>query len=121
MEKKEIGNLGEDIALKCLVEKGYTILEKNWRFGHLELDIIALSPQKIIAFVEVKSRTVDYFAEPEMTLTKKQQSNLIKAANVFLEISKLDYEAQFDIISVVIHPKGNELNHLENAFYPYQK
>ena len=52
--RRDLGKKGEDIACRLLEEKGHTILERNWRSGHLEIDIISLD-QDGIHFVEVKA------------------------------------------------------------------
>jgi putative endonuclease len=117
---KEIGNLGEDIAVDFLQKKGLDIIERNWHFGHLEIDIIGLH-NKTLVFVEVKTRNSNFVVEPELSLTKKQQGFLVKAANAFIDTHNYDLEARFDIVSVVTHPEGNEVYHIEEAFFPYQK
>lgn len=112
---KDIGNKGEDFAVKFLVKKGYKILKRNWHFGKLEIDIIAMDKDTLV-FVEVKTRSFDYIVEPELTLTKKQQRFLIRAANAFIDINPYDTEARFDLVSIVLHPEGYELKHIDGAF-----
>ncbi|RLD40472.1 MAG: endonuclease [Bacteroidetes bacterium] len=116
----ETGILGEQLAVDYLSKNGYHILERNWRFSHLEIDIIALKDNCLV-FVEVKTRSVDYLVEPELTLSKKQQGFIIRAANAYIGSHEYDMEARFDIISIVIHPEGHELKHIDEAFYPYAK
>ena len=117
---KELGSEGEIIAINFLTQKGYKILDRNWHFGHLEIDIICLN-NNILVFVEVKSRNSDYVVKPELSLSKKQQSNLIKAANTYIDIKNIENEARFDIVSVVTHPEGKEIKHIKEAFYPYHR
>ncbi len=116
----ETGLLGEQLATNYLLRNGFKILERNWRFNHLEIDIIAIDNDYLV-FVEVKTRSLDYVIEPELTVTKKQQGFIIKAANAYIDSHSYDMEARFDIISIVIHPEGHELKHIDEAFYPYAK
>ena len=65
-----LGQQGEALAVTYLAEKGYQILETNWRFKRAEVDIIAKLGQ-VLVFIEVKTRTTDYFGSPEEFITKK--------------------------------------------------
>ncbi|OYT10938.1 MAG: YraN family protein [Bacteroidetes bacterium 4572_112] len=116
----ELGKLGEDIASEFLIKKGFKVIERNWRTGRYEIDIIALDNDTLV-FVEVKTRSTDYFIEPELALTKKQQRFIIKAANAYINTHSYDTEARFDIISIVMHPQGKEIKHIDEAFYPYME
>lgn len=114
-EHNETGQKGEEIASDFLNNKGYTILEKNWRFKNLEADIIA-SMNKTLIIAEVKTRKSNYFGEPETFVNKQKQKNLIKTAHEYIERNKLDYEVRFDIISVVLGSSNPQINHIEDAF-----
>jgi putative endonuclease len=115
--KKKIGEKGEQLALKILRNKGYKILEKNWRFQKKEIDIIAQDGD-LIVFVEVKTRQLSEYVEPDFAVGKRKQSLLIKAADAYLVNNNLDNEARFDIVSIVIFPGGTEAEHIIDAFYP---
>jgi putative endonuclease len=110
------GQKGEQLAASFLEEKGYTILETNWRFKNLEADIIAIL-SKTLVIVEVKTRKSNYFGEPETFVTKQKQKNLIHAAHEYILRKELDVEVRFDIISVVMNDK-TAIKHIEDAFYP---
>ncbi len=110
------GQKGEEMAAKFLEEKGYKILETNWRFMNLEADIIALTA-KTLVIAEVKTRKSNYFGEPESFVNKQKQKNLIKTANAYIERKQLDYEVRFDIISVILNDTSS-VKHIEDAFYP---
>ena len=62
--RQVIGHSGEDLACEFLIDKGHIILERNWRFGHLEIDIISCNPEGI-HFVEVKARKTNIQAPPQ--------------------------------------------------------
>lgn len=117
MNHLEFGNKGEEIALKHLQENGYRILEKNWRFGHLEVDIIA-SDKQFLIFVEVKTRHSQFFGNPEMAVNYKKQKFLAKAAAYYIRSKRFDGEVRFDIISIILNKKITEIEHIKDAFYP---
>jgi putative endonuclease len=118
--KSAIGNKGEEIALKHLLEKGYKILEKNWRFRHKEVDIIATDSTNLV-IVEVKTRTNDIYGDPEQSVTFQKQDYLIAAAEQYLNIKDLTTPVRFDIITIVLEQGKFILNHIEDAFYPRVK
>ena len=116
-EHNELGKSGEEIALEHLTNKGYQILETNWRAGRFEIDIIAQSGEQIIV-AEVKTRTSNYLMEPETAVTKDKRRMLVKAADIYVQRHNIDLEVRFDIISVVISKEDFRINHIEDAFYP---
>lgn len=116
-EHNELGKKGEHLAADYLANKGYLILSKNYRFKHLEIDIIAKYKNQII-FVEVKTRQSDFLAGPEETVTKSKQKLLIKAANQYIIENEIDEESRFDIISIILNDKTKSIEHLKDAFYP---
>lgn len=116
-EHNETGAKGEELAATFLQNKGYSILEKNWRFKNLEADIIA-SLANILVIAEVKTRRSNYFGEPETFVNKQKQKNLIKAAQEYIQRNQLDLEVRFDIISIILGDSQTKINHIEDAFYP---
>lgn len=114
---RDYGFSGEAIACTHLENTGYTVLEKNWRYGHDEIDLI-VEKGEFIVFAEVKTRRSTYFGEPEMFVTKAKQRNMIRAANNYLRQNQLDKEVRFDIVAVVLNASGHQIHHVENAFYP---
>lgn len=113
----EFGKKGEEIAADYLQKKGYQILEKNWRLGRNEIDLIAKNGKYII-IVEVKSRHSNYFGEPEMAVTRDKQKALIRAANAYIRIKNLADEVRFDIVSILMSKDKEQVHHIEDAFYP---
>jgi putative endonuclease len=116
----EIGAKGEEYAANYLVKKGYTLIERNWRYKQYELDIIA-THNKLLIFVEVRSRAKGSLLSPADTVNRKKQQSLIQAANAYFLVSKCEFEARFDIITVVLSGERYEIEHIENAFYPILK
>jgi len=116
-EHNDTGQKGEELAAEYLKAKGYTVMEKNWRFKNLEADLI-VSIGDIMVVAEVKTRKTNFFGEPEAFVTRQKQKNLIKAAHEYIQRHQLDLEVRFDIISVIINSSGSQINHIEEAFYP---
>jgi len=107
------GRYGEDMAVKFLKEKGYMILEKNFRAAHGEIDIVALKDGHL-SFVEVKSRKNADFGYPAEAVTLKKQRKIIDAAKVFLMHFEDYSEITFDVCEVYL--KEKRINYIENAF-----
>ena len=119
LSSKELGKKGEEIAGKLLTEKGYEILERNYRFGHGEIDIIAKDPKdSYTVFVEVKARQNLEYGEPEYAVTKNKQKQIKKMAELYLfDKEILEMECRFDVVTVLLQGKGKPIvNHYENAF-----
>lgn len=105
------------MAANLLQQKGYRILERNWRCGHLEVDIIA-ETEDYLVIVEVKTRKSTAFGEPEVFVDRQKQRHLIRAAMLYAKFKCVTKEIRFDIISVVNSPECQEIKHIENAFKP---
>lgn len=116
-EKQLQGILGEDLAANLLLQKGYRILERNWRCGHLEVDIIA-EDDKYLVIIEVKTRKGTAFGNPELFVDLQKQKRLIRAAKYYAQFKNVTKEIRFDIISVVNSPEMQDVRHIENAFKP---
>ncbi len=113
----EIGIKGEHLAEEFLLNKGYSILNRNWRSGRKEVDIVALI-DNIVVIVEVKTRSATMFGFPEEAVNAKKQQHLRIAAEAYLLQNPGYLNARFDIVSIVIKG-GNEYEiiHFESAFY----
>ena len=116
IEPHELGKIGEDLAADYLIKKGYHILERNWRSGHKEIDIIALNDDGILIIVEVKTRKSDDFGNPDIAVGITKQLMLIWAADAYVRYRNLDVDVRFDIISIVISDAEPEIEHIEDAF-----
>lgn len=127
MKTVDIGRLGEDMAARFLKKNKFKILERNIHVSHNEIDIIALSKkQKVIAFVEVKTRTVDKdlysrFGTPASAVTKEKQQRTVAAAKGYLKASGkyFGFQPRFDVLEIYLDREDMKLlkiNHIENAF-----
>ncbi len=118
MTTKEIGNKGEDAAKEYLESQGYVILDRNWRCGHLELDIIALDGN-FLAFVEVKTRKDNSILTPIESVNRTKQNMLINAANGYIRQNRRHEEARFDVVCITHHNgEISDIELIKNAFYP---
>jgi putative endonuclease len=113
---KKIGDKGEEIAVNFLIKNGYKILERNFRSGKSEIDIIGQKKDFII-FFEVKSRSQHQNNNPGDLLSNAQQNRIVNAAHEYIIEKDIDQEARFDLI-VVLLDKINSIEHIEGAFYP---
>lgn len=113
---KETGTRGERIAEEYLLSKGYTILHRNWRTAHKEIDLIVQDGRDLV-FVEIKTRSGLAFGFPEEAVSVAKQTHLRTAAEVFMEQHQEFATARFDVISIMLHNGAiKELLHLQDAF-----
>lgn len=111
----DLGHLGEQIAERYLLQKGHVILEKNYRFGKLEIDLISDNGE-LIVFTEVKTRSSRKYGNPELAVDEDKELAMINAADHYLRKHHLDLEVRFDIVAVVLGEQGLDLKHIEDAF-----
>lgn len=111
-----LGKQGEDLAESFLTQKGFTVLHRNWRHSHYEIDIIA-EKGKVLHFVEVKLRSYKAFGMPEESVTKKKMKFLMQAADQFLYKHPQYKHIQFDILSINAAPdKESEYFFIEDVY-----
>ena len=106
-EHNELGKWGEDEAASYLEDEGYAIIDRDWKIGRRDLDIVAMSPDG------------DTLVIVEEAVDKRKMRNLAVAANAYAKECKIDKNMRFDIISII--GKGHQvenLEHLKDAFNP---
>lgn len=113
----DLGKQGEEIAANYLAGKGYQIIERNWRFGKDEIDIIA-EHDNFLVVVEVKTRSSSFYGNPEEAVDEQKQRFLIRATNEYVNQKEIDLEVRFDIFSIIIESNNQTINHIKDAFYP---
>ena len=111
MKEGTLGDIGEKRAAVYLQACGYTLLERNWRIGHKEIDIICTDGNCII-IVEVKTRRagVEYPAE---LMDRKKKHNLLKAGAAYLKRHGLEKELRFDL--VIVEGNTGPVRHFQEA------
>jgi len=110
-----VGLKGEKIAGEFLIRKGYRILERNWRYRKAEIDIVAQKGMTL-AIVEVKTRSSDYYGNPQDFVNSKKIKLLVEAANAYVLKKNLDIEVRFDIIGILGTKHSFKIKHIKNAF-----
>ena len=114
-EHNELGKKGEQLAVDFLIKNGYIILEKNYCYLKAEVDIIA-QKKNVLAVVEVKTRSTDYFWDPQDAVKSKKIKLLVSAINYYVIDKELDVEVRFDIIAIIHKNNKTKIEHLEDAF-----
>lgn len=112
----ELGELGEEMAVDYLSKKGYTILERNYRYDRAEVDIIAQDKEQIV-IVEVKTRTSSFFGDPQDFVSRRKIKQLVKVADYYMQHKEIDKEVRFDIVAVLVNKKQESIEHFIDAFY----
>ena len=113
----EIGQKGEHLAADFLEKKGYEILHRNWRYGHAELDIVAMNGRTLV-FAEVKTRSDDLFERPEQAVNDRKRQLLARAAVAYMRMCGHEWAIRFDILSVLLKGDIFFIEHFEDAFFP---
>lgn len=119
-QHNQLGKWGEEYAANYLLGKGYDILERDWRIGHRDIDIIARSPEgDTVVFVEVKTRTSDVVTDPRDAVDLRKIRSIGWAANAYVKQRNVIDLLRFDIISIVGSNDTNaDILHVEDAFNP---
>ncbi|MBI4091812.1 MAG: YraN family protein [Candidatus Levybacteria bacterium] len=111
-----VAKIGEDLACKYLVGKGYKIIERNFRKKYQEIDIIAIINSTLV-FVEVKTRRSDSFGSPFESITPWKLKHLVRLAQYYKQLhpSLSDY-MRMDAIGIILSDDNQveNLEHLEN-------
>jgi putative endonuclease len=114
MHKK--GARGERAAEKFLISKSFRLIERNYRYGRGEIDLI-FDDHGIIVFVEVKARSSDVYGEPEDSITPRKRKQIRKVAEAYLwEKNITDTECRFDVVAIKWDGDKEIINYFENAF-----
>lgn len=98
-EHNLLGKRGEDLAAAYLLNKGYVILHRNWRYSYFEIDIIA-KKGATLHFIEVKMRSSVLYGLPEDGVTKRKFKKLLAAADEFLHLHPQYRHVQYDVLAI---------------------
>jgi len=113
----QTGKRAEDIATGLLQEKGYTILHRNWRYYHKEIDIVAMK-DKTLVIVEVKSRYGVNSEPPAESVTTGKQKHIVDAAEAYIFRYDIHADTRFDIIAITFSGDEFFAEHIEDAYVP---
>ena len=126
--KDAVGMAGEQIAVQFLHDNGYTVIERNWRHGRQEIDIVA-KDASFLVFIEVKTRSCMSpdnmtFGRPAHAVTQKKQHNVTLAAKAYLRQHPTALQPRLDVIEIYLRasdygtlPTALKINHIRNAFF----
>ncbi len=127
-QKATVGKTGEDVAVKFLEQNGYIVLERNYRSGHQEIDIIARDHEFLI-FVEVKTRSCHIpesmsYGRPARAVGSTKQKNIVLAAQSYLrQHPENTLQPRIDVIEIYLKktvegapPSLLNVHHIRNAF-----
>lgn len=115
-EHNELGKWGEEQVVEKLMLEGYTVVERNWRLNHLEVDIIATRGDNLV-FVEVKTRR-DSGQNPLEAITPRKIALLCRAAERYIAITGSRLTPRFDVASVTGDGHSCDIEYIPNAFLP---
>ena len=115
-KNKETGAKGEEIAQEYLKKQGYEIIETNKHFSRTcEIDIIA-KQKDILVFVEVKTRSSEFFGSPFEAITKNKYENIKTGVFSYLKETKIKHKSfRIDGIAIILTPVL-KIKHLKNIF-----
>lgn len=116
-QHNDTGKIGEELAVGFLRQKGFKIIETNWRIERWEVDIIAEEKRERV-FVEVKTRFGEDYGTAAEAVNLRKQKYLINAANLYA--LQQDYEGpiRFDVVCIYLQKQGKpKIEHIEDAFY----
>ena len=115
-DKIKSGQVGEQLAADFLVQQGFEIVERNYRYKHSEIDLIVKKANWLI-FVEVKSRSSYAYGHPEEYVDYQKVKKILEGAEHY--IYEIDWQGnvRYDIVSVKLNRDNPEIVHLEDAFY----
>lgn len=117
---RQIGRIGEEAVCGYLQKLGHTILERNWRTGHLEVDIISMFGDGV-HFTEVKTRVAPLSADPSDSIGYRKRTNISKAAAKYVArhiVEVGDAEIWLDAASVVLDGGKTEIEYSAGAYMP---
>lgn len=116
-QHNDTGKMGEDLAARYLQEKGYQVLERNYRHQQSEIDLIA-KKDKMLLFVEVKTRSNLSFGNPEEFVSYTKVKLIKRAAEHYIYAKDWHFDVRFDVVAVSVSPAGTPVvKHIEDAFY----
>lgn len=113
--RQDLGTAGENVAEAHLRKQGFRIIERNWRQGSYELDIICREKKELV-FVEVRTRSANTMTPPKETLTPQKQKKVIRAAQLYLARNPWDGPCRFDVVAILANNQTFEVDHIRHAF-----
>ncbi len=110
-----LGRSGEDLALECLENEGFSLVARNWRTGHYEVDLIVENADSV-RIVEVKTLHSGAGFNPVENVSRAKIRNLVSAAKTWFALHPTHKEIIFDVVTVVVDGQEMDVNYIPNAF-----
>lgn len=110
------GAEGEQLAATFLQQKGWVVLERNYRYRKSEIDLIVCRDNWLI-FVEVKTRTSTAFGYPEEFVDYKKKQKIFEGADQYMHEKNWQGNVRFDIVAINLVDGKPKIHHIEDAFY----
>ena len=114
-DKQDQGQAGEEMAVAFMQNKGFKILERNFRAGQSEIDIIGMDKECLV-FVEVRLRKNADFGLPEQTMSKAKITSLKRGAEAYMRKRDWLGDVRFDFIAIIQKP-DLDIEHFMDVFY----
>ena len=105
------------MALEWLLARGFRLLDRNWRSGHKELDLVMESADRLHV-VEVKALTPPLLTQPSEKVDAAKRARLVAAAGHYIAQHHVHKEVQFDVVSVVLDEEQTRVEYIPAAFFP---
>lgn len=121
--RQELGLRGERVAERWLVARGWTILDRRFRAGHRDLDLVvarwgAETDGRLVAFVEVRTRFSATRGRPAETVTWRKQRELARAARAWVALNKRSKDVyRFDVVGVLVRGERARIEYVPDAFW----
>jgi len=121
--RQELGIRGERVAERWLVARGWTILDRRFRAGHRDLDLVAArwdaeTDGRLVAFVEVRTRFSATMGRPAETVTWRKQRELARAARAWIALNKRSKDVyRFDVVGVLVRGERARIEYVPDAFW----
>jgi putative endonuclease len=122
-DRQQLGFRGETIAARWLKLHGWTVIERRFRSGHRDIDLVVSREEddpgrRVVAFVEVRTRLSTDFGTPAETVGWKKQRELARSARAWLASNRCSGdEYRFDVVGVVIGEARVQIQYVPNAFW----
>ncbi len=114
--RQAFGELGERIAERWLRERGWRVMQRRFRSGHRDIDLV-VEREGLVAFVEVKARHGNQFGDPVEAVDWRKQRELGRSALVWISRHGRRHEAyRFDVVGVLVDGSRVRIRHVEGAF-----
>lgn len=104
-EHNKLGQAAEELAVKWLIENGYEVLHRNWRYKQYEIDIIA-GKNNFLHIFEIKARNFSPVGYPEDNVGRKKFKNLQRAADEYLFQHPGYPWIQYNILAITLLDDG---------------